>query len=65
MQNKTWDERGIRPAALRLGSKYGAVPVFGIEINQRFDLFGKTFLKVNNVITPLITNHTISLGMDF
>lgn len=40
----------------------GLVPIVGAEINFKVDLNKDYYIKLNNVITPVITNHTLTLG---
>lgn len=41
------------------------VPVFGCEINYKVDLTDKVYVKVNNLITPILTNSSVSVGLTF
>jgi hypothetical protein len=46
-------------------SKISVIPIFGVEVNFKVNLSDKVFIKLNNVITPVVTNHTISIGFEF
>lgn len=57
--------RGIAPfECLELGN-IGLVPVGGGAINYRVPLRGKSFFEFNNIITPVITSHVVSIGKEF
>ena len=43
----------------------GMVPLAGFEINYKLFHIGNTFIKLNNILTPVLTNHTISIGQSF
>lgn len=51
--------RGIKPFSVM----NGVVPVIGTEFNLKLDITKDYYIKLNNIISPAITNHTISLGM--
>ena len=51
--------------ALFPNSAISVVPLAGVEINYKVPLNKKLFLKVNNIITPAVTNHTLSIGVEF
>ena len=41
------------------------VPIFGAEVNYKIELNNSVYLKINNLLTQVITNHTIIIGMEF
>lgn len=43
----------------------GMVPILGLEINYILFHIGDTYIKLNNVITPVLTNNTFSIGQSF
>ncbi len=55
---------GIIPFSLNHGSN-SVVPIIGVEISPKLPLGNSFYLKLNNILTPLLTNHTISLGLNF
>lgn len=52
--------RGIQPFSLG----YGIVPVIGGEISIKLLTFDDKYIKLNTVITPVIINQTIILGVE-
>lgn len=55
-----FDKRNIR-----LGISSDFMPVFGLELNQKFYISDKEFIKWTNTLTPFITNHALSIGIDY
>lgn len=43
----------------------GIVPILGVEASYRINLSQKYYVKLNNLISPVITNTTISFGFSF
>jgi|ERR1035437_440174 hypothetical protein len=43
----------------------GLVPIVGMEINYVLFHIGDIYLKLNNILTPVLTNHTFSIGQTF
>ena len=43
----------------------GFVPIFGVELNYKTYITKNKFFKVNNFLSTVLTNHTISIGQDF
>lgn len=41
------------------------IPLVGYEFDFKFKLGKNYYLSENNVLTPIITNHTLSIGMNF
>lgn len=55
----------VNPFSLFQSSKINIVPVVGAEINYKINITQKHFIKINNIITPAVTNHTVSFGVEF
>jgi len=41
------------------------MPLAGLEFNYKIMLTKTKFIKINNYLSPIITNHTISIGENF
>lgn len=39
--------------------------IIGIELNYHIPLGKKSFIKINNIITPLVTNHGVGIVFEF
>lgn len=52
--------KGIKPFSLG----FGIVPIVGAELNIRVYQFENNYISLNTVITPVIINETISLGIE-
>lgn len=59
--NEDFRARGIQPYSV-FGNTNAFVPIAGVEGNVRIPLGEKTYLGINNILTPIITNHSLSLG---
>jgi hypothetical protein len=60
-----FNNRGIIPFEIgRLGTT-GIVPVFGAEVNYKIVSYKDVFVKINNIISPVLTNTTLSVGVSF
>ena len=57
--------RGIQPFEFAQIGDVGIVPLIGGEVNYRVNLSQSMYVKLNNLISPIITNTTISLGYSF
>lgn len=55
-------EKGIEPFRLTEVNGTGIVPVLGAAINYKINFSEQFYIKLNNVISPVITNSTISFG---
>jgi hypothetical protein len=53
---------GIQPYSLTDGSN-AFVLMAGVEVNFKIPLSDDIFLGINNLLTPVVTNHTLSLGV--
>ena len=61
----TFYDRNIVPFQLAKIGDVGIVPVVGWEVNYRINLSRSYYLKLNNIVSPMITNTTISVGVSF
>lgn len=62
MQNDhDFEAKGIQPYSLNGGSN-AIVPIIGLECNFKIPLKKDLFFGFNNILTPVITTHNISLG---
>ena len=43
----------------------GVNMIFGLELNFKFDITDHTFIKIRNTVTPMISNHSLSIGFEF
>ena len=62
MSNKPWIEKGIKPPAVELSKDYSVIPIAGLQLDFRIPLGDTLFIKLNNLITPTISNNNVSLG---
>lgn len=62
--NEDFRAKGIQPYSF-IGNTNALVPLVGIEANVRYPLSDKLFLAFNNLLTPVITNHYLSLGLKY
>jgi len=53
-------KKGIAPYSIG----YGIVPIVGMEVSIKILTFDNRFVRLNTVISPVIINETISLGME-
>ena len=63
--NTEFSNRGIVPFQVGKIGTTGIVPIFGGEVNYKIELGKDIFVKINNVISPILINTTLSLGMSF
>ena len=52
--------KGITPFSLG----WGIVPIIGIEASIKVLTFGDNYIRLNTIITPVLVNETLSLGVD-
>jgi hypothetical protein len=65
-QMNRWDNDNLRPFGVRLGTpNIYVTPILGGEINYKIQIKKGYFMKFNNVISPFVTNHGISIGIEF
>ena len=62
--NEDFYAQGIVPYSM-FGDTNAFVPLLGLEINFKFYTSDTVFVGFNNIITPIITNHSISVGLRF
>ena len=62
--NEDFRAKGIEPYSLA-GNTNAFVPLMGMEFNVKFPIGSKIFLGLNNLITPIITNHNLSIGLKY
>lgn len=60
--NEDFRALNITPFSLT-GGENAFVPLLGFEFNLKFYLTDRTFLGLNNMVTPIITNHNLSFGV--
>ncbi len=41
------------------------VPILGLAINYKIPLYKHVYLKLNNIISPILTNTTLSVGLEY
>lgn len=63
--DKGYDNLGIVPFQVAKTGNTGVVPVLGVEADYKIVLSRDTYVKLNNIISPVITNTTISLGVSY
>lgn len=56
-----FDDRGIKPFSIG----YGIVPIIGGYVGLKLLTLEDKYIKLNTVITPVLINETISLGIEF
>lgn len=57
--------RGIAPFECAEIGNIGLVPVGGFAVNYRVFMGKNTYIRFNNLISPVITDHTVSIGRNF
>ncbi len=62
--NNDFAGTGVVPYSVGQGSN-AFVPIIGVELNWKIIFSETIFIRFINVITPILTNHTASLGFDF
>jgi hypothetical protein len=65
MSKKPWEAKGIQTPSLSVGSDYSLIPVAGIQGDFRIPVGNSLFIKLNNLITPTISNHNVSIGWSY
>lgn len=56
-------DSGEEPFRLFEIGQYGLVPIVGLNVNYKLKLSNSVYLKLNNIITPILTNTTVSVGL--
>jgi len=59
------DSNEFRKRDIDPGVGGDVMPVVGIEYNYKWYISKDEFIKLNNLFTPIITNHSIAIGVDF
>jgi hypothetical protein len=62
--NKTFESAGVIPPSIAEFGDTGLVPIIGGEANYRINLWGNSYLKWNNLLTPMLYNMSLSIGFD-
>jgi hypothetical protein len=62
--NNDFAAHGIVPFSLTPGTN-AIVPILGVEMNVQVVFDEGIFVGLNNLITPIITNHCLSLGVKY
>jgi len=62
--NNDFYARGIQPFTL-FGGTNALVPLVGFEINMKIPISKRTFIGFNNILSPVITNHNMSIGIKY
>jgi hypothetical protein len=57
--------RHIQPFSIATFGTTGLVPVLGAAVNYKVRFNESTYLKLNTVLSPIISNATLSLGFKF
>lgn len=60
--NEEFHARGIQPFTL-FGDTNAFVPIVGFEINVKIPVSKRIFIGFNNILSPVITNHNLSIGI--
>lgn len=60
-----WNEYHAIPFYLCKIGNAGIVPVFGGVLNYKIPLNKTTYFKINNIISPILTNSSLSFGWNF
>lgn len=62
--NNAFKDIYITPFQLTEVGTTGIVPLIGVNIDYKLPLCGKSYLKLNNFLSPVIIIETISLGFE-
>lgn len=62
--NNDFKAMGLVPFSLNDGAN-AFVPILGLEINGKFLVSDNVYIGFNNLISPIITNHTLSVGVNY
>ncbi len=62
--NEDFRYKNITPFSAT-GGVNAFVPLLGFNVDFQIPLSDKTFIGFNNLITPVITNHTLSVGLEY
>ena len=56
--------KGLIPFNIAQVGDYDLVPLIGVEVNFKMDLDTTFYIKLNNLVTPFLTNTSLSLGIN-
>ena len=62
--NNDFNAKGLEPFSMTSGTN-ALVPILGFEINTQIPISDRMFIGFNNLITPVITNHNLSIGLGY
>lgn len=62
--NKEFYNAGVISPSIAEWGDTGLVPIIGGEANYRINLSDRTYLKWNNLLTPMLYNMSLSFGVD-
>lgn len=60
--NQDFKYLGVTPFSMTDGVN-AFVPLLGFEVNFKIHTSEKTFIGISNIVTPVITNHSLSFGV--
>lgn len=60
-----FNRRIISPFELGRSHNIGLAPVIGVAVNYKIQLSKKTYLQLNNILSPIITNTVLSVGFQW
>ena len=64
-ESRPFTDRNIHSFRITNIQGMDLVPVLGIVLNYKIMLYNNAYLKLNNLISPILTNSTLSVGMEF
>lgn len=64
-ENVRFTQKGIQPYRLVDFHGVGIVPIVGLVFNYRIPLTTNTYIKINNLVSPILTNTSLSLGLSY
>lgn len=60
--DKEFEDQGVIPFRLFEVNHVGFVPILGAELDMKFNINKDCYLKLNNLISPIVTNTSLSFG---
>lgn len=63
--NRAFYKAGEKPFSIAETGIYGIVPLVGAAINYKVSITKAFYLKLSNIITPVIASSTLNLGFNF
>lgn len=64
-QARPYSDLGINTFRLVAVDGVDFVPILGLALNYKVELKDGVYIKLNNLIEPILTNTTLSLGYNF